>query len=219
MTPPNKKPWPTKQAMEQIYQNNLWGGCSGQCYSGSGSHDLALVSPYLEAVTQFLSSFEHPLSICDLGCGDFNVGRHLVPSARSYIAVDIAQNVIDHNQSRFKAEGLEFHCLDIAKDALPKADCALLRQVLQHLSNQEVGQIVPKLSAYQYVILTEHLPSGDFVPNLDLISGQGIRLKKHSGLDLRAAPFGFEPQSEKHLLTSYLNHQKEKIVTTLYQLF
>ena len=65
--------------------------------------------------------------------------------------------------------------LDIAADYLPSGDCALLRQVLQHLSNAEVQNILRKITGFKYIILTEHLPNGDFIPNKDVISGQGIR--------------------------------------------
>ena len=54
--------------------------------------------------------------------------------------------------------------MNIVKDNLPSADCIILRQVLQHLSNAEVQQIITKLSAYKYIILTEHLPNGNFNP-------------------------------------------------------
>ena len=81
---------------------------------------------------------------------------------------------------------------------MPTGDCAILRQVLQHLSNKEIQNILDKLNNYKYVILTEHLPNEQFEPNIDIISGQGIRLKKKSGVDVLAPPFNFEvKKSEK----------------------
>ena len=100
-----------------------------------------------------------------LGCGDFNVGKELVPYTKKYVAVDIVTDLIAHHKEKFKEENLEFRCLDIAVDDLPSGDCALLRQVLQHLSNTEVQKIVHKLPDFKYVIVTEHIPEGDFVPN------------------------------------------------------
>ena len=173
-----KKPWPTKDVMEQIYEKKLWGGNTYDFYSGTGSHNPEIVDPYIEVVASFLTSFKSPITVCDLGCGDFNVGKELVKYTKSYVAVDIVTTLITHNKEKFKRDNLEFRCLDIAVDDLPSADCALLRQVLQHLSNAEVQSIVSKLASFKYVILTEHLPEGDFVPNKDIISGQGIRLKK-----------------------------------------
>ncbi|WP_303318719.1 class I SAM-dependent methyltransferase [Flavivirga abyssicola] len=215
-----KKPWPTKDAMEQVYEMKLWGEDNkSDFYSGVGSHHPVIVNPYIDVLISFLISFESPLVVCDLGCGDFNVGQKLVKHTKKYVAVDIVTTLIEYNKEKFKEENLEFHCLDIAVDKLPSGDCAILRQVLQHLSNAEVQSIINKLTNFKYVILTEHLPKGDFTPNKDIISGQGIRLKKQSGLNLLAPPFNFKVKEEKQLLSVVLNDHKEVIVTTLYKVF
>lgn len=213
---PQKTPWPTKAVMSQIYEKNLWGGNPSEFYSGEGSHLPVLVTPYLEVVSKFLTSFEKQLTVCDLGCGDFNIGKELVAFTSHYHAVDIVPALITHNQSKFQRENLSFHCLDIAVDELPVGDCALVRQVLQHLSNQEVQQILEKLARYRYVILTEHLPCGDFEPNKDKISGQGIRLKQNSGIDVLAAPFHWKVKETKELLSLKLSNGNERLVTTLF---
>jgi hypothetical protein len=66
--------------------------------------------------------------------------------------------------------------------------------------------------------LTEHLPDGDFIPNKDIISGQGIRLKKQSGINLTEAPFHFNVKEEKELLSIDLENGKGRLVTTLFLL-
>ncbi|MCK0132588.1 class I SAM-dependent methyltransferase [Flavobacteriaceae bacterium F08102] len=213
-----KKPWPTKKAMEQIYTEKLWGENESAFYSGEGSHAPEIVKPYIEVLRTFLGSFERPLVVCDLGCGDFNVGKELVAYTKRYVAVDIVPDLIAYNKRHFTHEKLEFYCVDIATDPLPSGDCAVLRQVLQHLSNKEIVQIVRKLVNYHYVVLTEHLPDGDFTPNKDLISGQGIRLKKQSGVNLLAAPFNLEVKEEKVVLSIQLSKGQGRIVTTIYTL-
>jgi hypothetical protein len=213
-----KEPWPTKKAMDQIYAKNLWGGTSSDFYSGEGSHIPAIVTPYLEVVTSFLTSFDIPITVCDLGCGDFNVGKELVKHTKKYIAVDIVKDLIERNKETFKVENLEFQCLDIAVDDLPSGHCAIVRQVLQHLSNAEVQKVLNKLCNFKYLILTEHLPEGDFIPNEDIISGQGIRLKKGSGLNLLEPPFNFQVKEEKPLSIITLKEGKGRLVTTLYEI-
>ena len=214
-----KKSWPTRDAMEQVYKMNLWGVDTSDFYSGIGSHHPDIINPYIDVLKSFLTSFENPLTVCDLGCGDFNVGKELVRHSMKYSAVDIVKDLIDYNKGKFQEENLEFHCLDIAVDDLPSGDCALLRQVLQHLSNVEVQDILKKLAGFKYVILTEHLPTGDFTPNKDIISGQGIRLKKQSGLNIVAPPFNFKVKEEKQLLSITLDDFKGVIVTTFYEVF
>ena len=218
-TKSKKQPWPTKDAMEQVYAMKLWGNNDSDFYSGEGSHNPEIVRPYVNVLKTFLTSFNEPLVVCDLGCGDFNVGKELVAYTDKYVAVDIVADLIAYNKEKFKAENLEFHCLDIAINNLPSGDCVLLRQVLQHLSNTEIQSIVTKLANFKYVILTEHLPQGDFVANKDIISGQGIRLKKQSGLNLLTAPFNFKVKDEKQLLSTILKDSKGVIVTTLYTVF
>ena len=210
----NKKPWATKDVMNQIYDLNLWGKGSSKFYSGFGSHNLEIIQPYLNAVISFLESFKEPISVCDLGCGDFNVGKQLVKYTEKYIAVDIVPDLIQRNKENFKADNLEFRCLDISKDKLPKGGCAIIRQVLQHLSNAEVQNIANKLTSYKYIILTEHLPNGVFEPNKDIISGQGIRLKKQSGIDLLKPPFNFKVAEKKELLSYKLEENKGVVLTS-----
>ena len=213
-----KKPWPTKDVMEQVYAMKLWGGNTSDFYSGVGSHHPEIVNPYIDVLATFLTSFKSLLVVCDLGCGDFNIGKELVQYAEKYVAVDIVTELIAHNKEKFKAENLEFHCLDIAVDDLPSGDCVLLRQVLQHLSNAEIQSIVSKLTDFKYVIITEHLPEGGFIPNKDIISGQGIRLKKQSGVNLIAPPFNFKVKVEKEVLSVDLNDSNGLIVTTIYKI-
>jgi hypothetical protein len=215
-TKKEKIPWPTKDAMEQIYDMKLWGGSDFDFYSGTGSHHPEIVDPYIGVVTSFLRSFENPLVVCDLGCGDFNVGKELVEHTQKYIAVDIVAKLINRNKEKFKNDKLEFHCLDIAADDLPSGDCAIVRQVLQHLSNAEIQLILPKLLNFRYLIVTEHIPEGDFKANLDIISGQGIRLKKKSGVDLLAPPFNLKVKEQKKLLSVKFNDFNGLILTTLY---
>ncbi len=216
-SPKVKIPWPTKDAMSQIYDKNLWGGNAAEFYSGEGSHDPVLVTPYIDVVSNFLQSFEKPLTVCDLGCGDFNIGKDLVEFASHYHAIDIVPALMEHNQAKFQLPNLTFHCLDVAVDKLPSGDCALVRQVLQHLSNQEVHQILEKLSHYRYVIITEHIPSGDFEPNKDKISGQGIRLKQNSGIDVLSTPFYWKVKDVNELLSLELSNGRGRIVTILYE--
>lgn len=214
-----KKSWPTKAVMEQIYDMHLWGGNEFDFYSGNGSHDSKIVKPYLDAVISFLTSHNNSLTVCDLGCGDFNIGKHLTQHTKYYLAIDIVDELIERNKGKFNNDNLEFLCLDIAEDDLPKADCIIIRQVLQHLSNAEILNIVKKLTNYKYVILTEHLPHGNFEANTDKIASQGIRLKEKSGVNLLEPPFNLKVEVEKILNEINLKNHKGRIVTTLYTCF
>ena len=213
-----KIPWPTKDAMQQIYEMKLWGDNNTEFYSGDGSHSSAIIKPYIEVVMSVLKSFKNQITVCDLGCGDFNIGKELVKYTKKYIAVDIVPELIAYNKEKFKETNLKFQCLDISKDELPSADCVIIRQVLQHLSNKEVLNVICKLYDFKYIILTEHIPDDDFIPNKDIVSGQGIRLKKQSGLNLVKPPFNLKIKEEKELSKVILKGKKGVIKTILYEL-
>ena len=211
-----KKAWPTIDAMNQIYEQKLWGGIDFDFYSGSGSHNPEIIKPYLDILISFLKSHNKPIVVCDLGCGDFNIGKHLTKYTKKYTAIDIVEKLIDRNKELYKEDNLEFLCLDISKDQLPQGDCAIIRQVLQHLSNTEIKNVLDKLNSYKYIILTEHLPLGEFTSNKDIISGQGIRLKQHSGVAISESPFHFKYYNEETLGEYILENNKGRIVTRLY---
>jgi len=215
----NKQPWPTKQAMQQVYEKQLWGAMKTPFYSGEGSHNTTIVSPYIEVVKIFLQQLKTPPVICDLGCGDFNIGKKLLSNCDNYIGVDIVPELVEHLNRKYAIKNTNFLCRDIAKDPLPQAEVALVRQVLQHLSNIEISTILKKLPQYKYVIITDHIPVGDFEPNIDIISGQGIRLKKKSGLVVEKAPFYFEFKKSQILSEIFLDEKKGIIRTTLYIMY
>lgn len=214
----SKISWPTKDVMEQIYDQSLWGGKEFDFYSGIGSHDPMIVNIYVKTVTNFLKSHDHKMTICDIGCGDFNIGQHIFKYSKKYFAIDIVEELIERNKIKFKTKNLEFLCLDIANDVLPKADVIIIRQVLQHLSNNEIQQILNRLKTCKYIILTEHLPVGDFTPNTNKIASQGIRLKQQSGVDILSAPFNFQVKKEDVLNEIILKNGSGKIKTSLFTL-
>lgn len=216
MTKKTKTPWATKAVMTQIYDLKLWGGKDVDFYSGNGSHDPKIINPYLDVLIAFFESHNNRLVVCDLGCGDFNIGKHLTKYTKTYFAIDIVENLINRNKSIYKENNLEFHCLDMVSDELPAGDCVILRQVLQHLSNSEIQTIIKKIARYKYIILTEHIPSNNFTPNKDIISGQGIRLKQNSGVNLLEAPFNLKIKEETILNIHILENNKGHIITTLF---
>ena len=205
-----------RQLMETIYEQKEWGG-NDDFYSGQGSHLPKIVDPYVGKILEFLNAFTPKLSVCDLGCGDFNVGKQLVGAASKYFAIDIVPRLIARNKARFRHPNLEFQCLDATDDAMPIADCVLVRQVLQHLSNRHIISIIEKLQQFKYAIVTEHLPKGSFIANSDKRTDAYIRLFDNSGVVLTAPPFNLNPLKQRELIQVHL--KKGQIVTTLYQNF
>lgn len=204
------------QAFSHVYKWRFWGGESG-FYSGSGSHDPAIVSPYVEAVGRWARG-QPTMDAVDLGCGDFDVGRQLRPLFGRYVACDVVPELIAHHRSGPDAETVDFRCIDISLDPLPEGDVVFIRQVLQHLPNAMIQQLIPGLQAYRWLVLTEHLPAtADFVPNLDKPIGPETRLDRDaSGVDLCAPPFDLRPLETRVLCE--VPEYGGLIRTTLYRL-
>jgi hypothetical protein len=81
--------------------------------------------------------------------------------------------------------------MDITSDPLPEATLCPIRQVLQHLSNEEIGRILGRVRAYRYVIVTEHYPgpSVRLTPNRDKPHGHDTRILDDAAVVLDAPPF------------------------------
>jgi SAM-dependent methyltransferase len=152
----------------------------------------------VSAVQELLRTLDRP-DVVDLGCGDFHVGRQLRPFAARYVAVDVVPELIERNRRLPDATDVEFRCLDIVSDPLPDGDVAIVRQVLQHLSNADIAEVVPKLRQYRHLVVTDHQPEGTFTPNLDMPTGPHIRVGLGSAVDLAAAPFHLPHVSTREL--------------------
>lgn len=187
----------TEQLFTTIYEDGLWGKSDDpneKFFSGSGSHTVEIVNVYVKSIESFISDHPEIENAVDLGCGDFHVGSQLRPLFKKYIACDIVSPVIAHNIKKFAHLNVEFRHLDFTVDELPKGDVVFIRQVFQHLSNEKILFTLPKLCAqYKFLIITEHLPSGDFCENLDMPVSHHIRLGINSGLVLTKAPFNLAP--------------------------
>lgn len=188
-----------KETFSYIYQKNLWGGKkdTGQeqykYYSGEGSHDERYVEPYCRMIQKFISQ-NNISTVVDIGCGDFNVASGWLNENIIYSGIDIVQEMIDHHNERYSTENIHFYCLDAVEEDLPDAELCLVRQVLQHLSNEEVSIILEKLKKYKYVIITEHVTKKEFASkyNIDKSHGDSTRVSQGSGLYLDEAPFNYK---------------------------
>lgn len=196
---------PPREVFSEVYEKGLWGKSSDPnrpYFSGSGSHDAAIVAVYVESVCDFLRTLPVKPNVVDLGCGDFAVGSQIRPFCHGYIACDVVPSLIEHNRSEYRTLDVDFRLIDISSDELPYGDIVFIRQVLQHLPNSRIAKLVPKLEKnFTHLIVTEHLPSAaTFVPNLDLGSASAeIRLGKGSGVVLTKPPFNLRTLNERVL--------------------
>ncbi len=193
----------TEQIFTEIYAANQWAPDSEGFDSGAGSSDQRITGAYVRAVRDWLKTIDSTkLTIVDLGCGDFHVGRQLVDCCARYVGVDIVKPLIDFNTAQFASPTVEFLHLNILKDPLPDGGVCFLRQVLQHLSNDQIQTVLNRLNKYRWTLITEHQPSTAYFrqANRDKPHGADIRLFDHSGVFLDQPPFNVPRERLKLLL-------------------
>ena len=217
------KRWNNKtnqEIFEEIYHQNIWGkptDSESPFFSGGGSHGADIVDSYVKCVKKFLTELPRKPVVVDLGCGDFNIGQNFLTLSKKYIGCDVVPSLIEFNQQKYTNKNLSFIHLDAVKDELPKGEIVIIRQVLQHLSNSQIQEVLQKVkSNFRYLILTEHLPKKEnFVANVDIPAGHLIRANINSGLDIEKPPFSVTVKNKKVIDEN--PHSGGKILTVIYE--
>lgn len=187
--------WTTRDVFEHIYSQRQWESREGSGPFDSGSGSASAPSrPYIELIRNYIKHNKVKV-VADLGCGDFRVGKQICEGlAIQYCGVDIARPLVAHLNAKYQTDSIKFLCLDLVEDDLPDADLYLIRQVFQHLGNQQIQIILHKLRG-KIVIVTEHLPTRSVSYNKDKAPGPDIRLYRKSGVFLEHPPFSLETQT------------------------
>ncbi len=190
-----------KEVFTKIYSEHVWGNNTSNpnsYFSGGGSHDVALTGPYIEAVKKFILGLTNKPDVMDLGCGDFNIGSKIRGVCNNYIACDIVDSLIEQNRVAFKDLHVDFRVFDLTEEKCESVDIVFLRQVLQHLSNDDIQKGLKNIVPYcKYLVLTEHLPIGsNFKRNIDKPTGPDVRADLKSGIDITSLPFKYTLKGE-----------------------
>lgn len=205
-----------EQTFSAVYEKNKWGGEKGQFYSGLGS-DVDKLSDYVKTIRDFVISAEVK-SMVDIGCGDFRVGQAIIEGLDvRYTGIDVVKKLIDHNNQTYATDKISFSCLNAAAEPLPQADLCHIRQVLQHLGNEQIASILKKLSNFKYAIITEHVPTApDARPNIDMPPSSGTRIAMNSGVFIERPPFNLKAETMYEL--KWDDHYPAVVRTSLVRL-
>jgi hypothetical protein len=155
---------------DQIYRSGTWVNIDTQkSYSGLGS-EIQTTEVIRSKLPGLLSKLGCE-TLVDVGCGDFNwLSQVSLPC--KYIGCDIVSSVVAKNTDRYANDKREFIILDATTQAIPRNDVVLCREVLFHLSFEDIFRIVRNIidSGAGFVILTSdnsiwfnsNIISGDF---------------------------------------------------------
>jgi SAM-dependent methyltransferase len=172
----------------EVYRTKAWGDNGTPFFSGGGSHG-PVVEKYCAFVVQFIGD-RQVQSVVDIGCGDFTVGRQILEAADvRYTGVDVVPELIQHHQNTVHDPRVGFLCADATRDPLPSADLCLIRQVFQHLSNDEISRALANLTNFLWILVSEEVPFEPTSYNLDKPHGPDVRGFQGSGVFLDQPPF------------------------------
>jgi SAM-dependent methyltransferase len=160
---------------EQIYKENAW-----QYGSGEGSLPQN-TKEYRKFLQNFLKTYKIK-TVLDLGCGDWQFSKFIDWNGINYIGVDVVGFIIEENIKKYSKKNINFYKKDLLTGDLPKADLIILKDVLQHLTNKNILNFLPKLKDYKFALLIN-----SFAPeNVDCKDGE------FRSLNLKKSPFNLK---------------------------
>ncbi len=164
------------QTFDSIYQRGLWGGGSGAGSSEATSRD------YRTFLKVFLT-VNRIKSVLDLGCGDWEIARHMDWTGIDYTGVDVSKVVLEKTRE-FEKPGVRFLCANAVTDDLPSADLLIAKDVFQHWPNGDILAFLPRLKNYRAALITN-----GFHPNALARRNQDIAVGDYRAVELSKPPF------------------------------
>ena len=165
-----------------VYELGAWVHSEEQIsFSGQGS-EVSATANLAEALPALIAQLGCR-RLLDIGCGDWNWMRN-VRLPCDYLGVDIVPEVIEANRCH-ERPGLQFEIADAVTGPLPKADVALCREVLFHLSFRDGQAALAHIGrSVQWLIATTD-PTLWF--NSDILTGD------YRKINLRRSPYRLPP--------------------------
>jgi hypothetical protein len=171
-----------QEIFDKIYKRHRW-------IWGSGTGSIPFLNkPFIDFVNNFLEIHPEIKVVIDIGCGDHQIGKCLKLEHKKYIGCDVAGVVLEKTRKKFSSTNKEFFRLDAVAEKLPPGDLIIVKDVLQHLQNQDVSCILSKLSHYHFVIVQNDMYSkNSFLRKRR--ENKDIRSGKVRPLDITKEPF------------------------------
>lgn len=168
-----------RDIFRNIYHSNLWGNKDSRSGAGSDMTQTAEIRRVLPLLIGDLGV----KTMLDIPCGDWHWMKD-IDLPVDYTGADIVPELVERNQQLYGNESHRFRALDLIKDDLPKVDLVLSRDVLVHLSFNDVFAALHNLkrSDSEYFLTTTFT---DRTTNPDILTGQW------RPLNLQKPPFNF----------------------------
>jgi SAM-dependent methyltransferase len=164
------------EIFDTIYRDNLWRG-------GSGPGSREEVTRVYRTFLQNFMRANNVASVVDLGCGDWQIGRHMDWTGITYTGVDASAVVLQETR-QFARDGVSFLHANAITDPLPPADLLIAKDVLQHWPNADILAFLPQLAKYRFALIT----NGFAAPLVARLNAD-IKVGNCRAINLTLAPF------------------------------
>ena len=141
-----------------VYQENLWGDDSSVSGPGSSLEQTGVIR---ERIIELIGKYNIK-TIVDAPCGDFFWMKEVVNktsgSINLYIGVDIVEELVLNNQTKYGSDKIEFLNMNLTHQIVPEADLIICRDCFLHLSYRNIYNILNnfKLSGADYILASTY---------------------------------------------------------------
>ena len=173
---------PEREAFRRHYEESTsdWAN-----HSGGGSHPYFTIE-YRTFLDKFIR-MNDVKTVLDVGCGDWQFSKYINFDGVEYLGVDVVPSVVAHNEKRYSSNNVRFAVMPARLAQLPSGDLLIMKDVLQHLPNDEILRFAAELfPRFKFCLLTNSFVKLNTRRNTDVAHG-GFRC-----LDLSAPPFSFD---------------------------
>lgn len=126
------------QSLQQVFTDIFHTGAWGSEESASGIGSTLEQTEVLRSVLPGLLSELEVEVFVDVPCGDWHWLRKVELPVRQYLGLDVVPEVIARDNETYGRPGVDFRVLDLTAEVPPRADLVLCRDLLVHLSDQDI---------------------------------------------------------------------------------
>lgn len=159
-----------KEIFTEIYHKNIWGG------SGGGSSPENTVE-YRALLQKFLKDYNIK-SVVDYGCGNWSFSHLIDWTGIEYLGIDIVNSVVERNNILFGSDHVYFmNYMDPTK-----ADLLILKDVLQHWSNESIHYFFEDLEYahdFKFILITNTSNQKYDFQDIEIGQTRGLSAKLH----------------------------------------
>lgn len=168
-----------KEVWHRDFYERLKIGMESVAGFGTTKHETSV---YLSELPKIFEELQIK-SFLDAGCADFFIMKNIDFGNINYIGIDFIQDQIDKNKETYP--DVDFRCMNILTDELPESDVVFCRDVLIHLSNQNIFRFLKNClrNNCKYIMLGNYF---DLDENKELGGVLGWRF-----INLNKYPFNF----------------------------